>query len=178
MSTQTTLKMTTGDKVVVWIFCGALGLALGLALPWLLGHIANWPLPFIDYLKFLGSFDNPLMVFGRPAVLGVVGLVVAFVITYESPELTISEHKIQVKEGDDLRTIERDQIAGVYRRNGKVRIESHAGRVLFEGDVSVKRAVIATTFLRFGYPWEGTESTTDSTDNTDSTSKADNEHNN
>ena len=156
MTTQTTLKMTVGDKVFVWLTCGVLGLALGLALPWLLSHIASWPIPFIEYLKFLGSFDNPLMVFGRPAVLVVVGLIIAFVITYESPELTITDQTIQVKEGDDLRTIEREQVAGVYRRSGKVRIESPSGRVLFEGDVSTKREATADAFIAHGYPWEGT----------------------
>lgn len=157
MTEQTTLKMTTGDKVFVWLCCAGLGLGLGLALPWLLSHVANWPIPFIEYLKFLGSFDNSLMVVGRPAVLVLVGLVVAFVITHESPELTIRERTIQVKEGDDLRTIDREQVAGVYRRNGKVRIESHTGRVLFEGDVSTKKSDIAEAFLRYGYPWEGAE---------------------
>lgn len=158
MTTQTTLKMTFGDKVFVWGCCAVLGLALGMTLPWLLSHIASWPVPFIDYLKFLGSFDNPLMVFGRPAVLVLVGLIIAFVITHESPELIITDQSIQVKEGDDLRIIERAQVSGVYRKSGKVRIESPSGRVLFEGDVSTKREATADAFINHGYPWEGAES--------------------
>lgn len=155
MAAQTTLKMSVGDKIFVWVTCGALGLVLGLALPWLLSHVASWPIPFIEYLKFLGSFDSPLMVFGRPAVLVLIGLIIAFVITHESPELVITDASIQVKEGDDLRTIEREQVAGVFRRSGKVRIESPTGRVLFDGDVSTKRDATAAAFISHGYPWEG-----------------------
>lgn len=150
----TVLKMTTGVKMLVWAVCGGAGIALGFVLPWLLQHVANWPIPYIDLLKFLGSFDQPVMVFGRPAVLGIIGLVIAFVITYQSAELMISDMEIRIREGDDERTVDRLLVGGVYRHGGKVRIESVGGRVLFDDDVEGGHAAIAEAFLRHGYPWE------------------------
>ncbi len=158
MSTvSTTLRMDLATRVTVWIACGVLGTGLGLILPWLLRHASTWPIPFIDYLKFLGSFDTPAMVFGRPALLALVGLVVAFLITHESPELTISAEEILIKEGDDTRRILRDAVSGVYRRDGKIRIESATGRVLFEGAVEGRKLVVAAAFRAHGYPWEGAD---------------------
>lgn len=155
--TETVLRMTEGTRVLVWAVLGGAGVGLGFVLPWLLQHVATWPIPYLDVLKFLGSFDAPLMVIGRPAVLGIIGLVVAFFVTYESAELTISDDRIRIREGDDARVVERAQVGGVYRRGGKVRIESPEGRVLFDDDVEGGRRVIAEAFARHGYPWEGVE---------------------
>lgn len=154
---ETVLRMTASTKVVVWLFCAGVGVALGFLLPWLLQYIASWPIPYIDVLKFLGSFDAPVMVVGRPAVLAVVGLVIAFLITWDSAQLTIDDGRILVRKGDDTRIIERAAVAGVHRHGGKVRIESKEGRVLFDDDVEGGRKAIAEAFLRHGYPWEGAE---------------------
>ncbi|GAA1629103.1 hypothetical protein [Leucobacter chromiireducens] len=157
---ETVLRMTAADKVLVWGVCGGAGVGLGFALPWLLQHVATWPIPYLDVLKFLGSFEHPLMVAGRPAVLGIIGLVIAFVITSQSAVLTLSDRQIQIREGDDVRVVAREQVGGVYRHGGKVRIESVAGRVLFDDDVEGGKAVIAAAFTRHGYPWESVDART------------------
>ena len=155
--TETVLRMTAGTKVFVWAALGALGVALGFALPWLLQRVSSWPIPYLDALKFLGSFDAPAMVFGRPAVLGAVGLVIAFFITHESAELTITDAQILIRTGDDARVVTREQVGGVYRRGGKVRIESPEGRVLFNDDVEGGKLAIERAFTRHGYPWESVD---------------------
>ncbi|KJL31463.1 hypothetical protein [Microbacterium azadirachtae] len=152
---ETELRMTLDTKIVIWVVCAALGVSLGLALPWLLQNIASWPIPFIDQLKFLGSFDAPIMVIGRPAILGIIGIVIAFVITYQSARLRISDTQITITEGDDSRLISRDQVGGVFRHGGKVRIESPEGRVLFDDDVEGGKHRITAAFQKHGYPWEG-----------------------
>lgn len=155
--TETVLRMDVATKILVWVVCGAAGVGLGLVLPWLLQNLSTWPIPYLDVLKFLGSFDAPIMVIGRPVVLGAIGLVIAFFLTYHSAILTIGDERIVVREGDDERVIERRQIAGVYRHGQKVRVESPEGRVLFDDDVEGGRKAIAAAFLRHGYPWEGSE---------------------
>ncbi|MFD2470606.1 YqeB family protein [Amycolatopsis silviterrae] len=152
---MTEIRMPFDTKAVIWVFCGAAGAGLGFAIPWLLQFAAKHPLPYADTLKFLGSFDSPLMVIGRPAALAVVGLVIAFFITYHSATLRISDESITIIEGDDSRVITREQVGGAFRHGGKVRIESPQGRVLFDDDVEGKKATIASAFRKHGYPWEG-----------------------
>ena len=151
---ETVLRMQLGTRVGVWLVCSGAGVALGYVLPWVLQHLSTWPIPYLDVLTFLGSFEHPVMVIGRPAVLGLVGLICAFVITFQSAELTLSAERIQIREGDDAREIERENVGGVYRHGSKVRIESVAGRVLFDDDVEGGREAIAAAFTRHGYPWE------------------------
>lgn len=155
----TTLTMTAGTKVLVWAVLGAAGVGLGLALPWLLQNAASWPIPYFNVLEALGSIDSPLMVAGRPAVLGLVGFAFAFFITHEAATLVITDGAISVTEGDDTRIIERSQVGGVYAKGGKVRIESPEGRVLFHDDVEGGKVAIAAAFRRHGYPWESVEQT-------------------
>lgn len=154
---ETVLALTASDKVFVWGVGGGAGVALGLLLPWLLEHVSKWPIPYIDVLKFIGSFDAPIMVVGRPVVLGAIGLVIAFFITHESAVLRITDAEIVVEEGEDRRVIPRELVAGVYRRGGKVRIDAAAGRVLYDGDVEGKRAAVSAAFIEHGYPWENVE---------------------
>ncbi|MBO1420044.1 hypothetical protein [Streptomyces sp. FH025] len=154
-SAVTELRMTLSTRVVVWLFCGAVGAGLGFAVPWLLRFAARHPIPYADTVKFLGSFDSPAMVIGRPALLALAGLVVGLFVTYHSATLHISDETITITEGDDTRVIARDQVGGVFRHGGKVRIESPAGRVLFDDDVEGGRAAISSAFRRHGYPWEG-----------------------
>lgn len=150
----TVLRMTVGTKILVWVVLGAAGGGLGVALPWLLERVAKWPIPFIEYLEFLASFESPIMVLGRPAVLALVGMVVAFFITYESAELAITDAEIHITEGEDTRIVTRAQVGGVYRKAGKVRIESPEGRVLFHDDVEGGAVAIERAFVSHGYPWE------------------------
>lgn len=153
---ETVLRMSAETKAFLWVALGLAGIGLGLILPWLLSWATKLPIPFIDVLVFLGSLDAPIMVIGRPAVLGLVGLLVAFVVTHESAILRISDEQVVVIQGDDQRIIARNQVAGVHQRGGKVKIEAAEGRVLFEDDVEGGRAAIAAAFRAHGYPWEGT----------------------
>ncbi|MBV2156561.1 hypothetical protein [Kitasatospora sp. SUK 42] len=154
-SAATELRMSLSTRVVVWVFCGAAGAGLGFAVPWLLQFAARHPIPYADTVKFLGSFDSPAMVIGRPALLAAVGLAIGLFITYHSATLRISDASITITEGDDTRVIAREQVGGVFRHGGKVRIESPVGRVLFDDDVEGGRAAVSAAFRRHGYPWEG-----------------------
>jgi hypothetical protein len=116
--------MTTETKVAIWVFCGVAGAGLGFALPWLLQVAARHPIPYADVLRFLGSFDSPPC--SRPSASS-------------SPSSS---------------RIPREQVGGVHRRRGKVRIESPEGRVLFDDDVEGGKTAIAPAFRDHGYPWE------------------------
>lgn len=152
---ETRLAMSLGTKAVVWAVGGAAGAALGFAIPWLGGFAARHPIPYQGFVEFLVSFDAPLMVVGRPVVLAGVGVLIALFLTYHSADLTITDTTITIVEGDDTRVITREQVGGVFRKNGKVTIETREGRTLFSDDVEGGRARIADAFRTHGYPWEG-----------------------
>ncbi|MEV7601750.1 hypothetical protein AB0O91_30745 [Kitasatospora sp. NPDC089797] len=152
---ETELRMPLDTKAVIWILCTGAGAGLGFAVPWLLRFAADHPVPYADTVRFLGSFDSPGMVIGRPALLAVIGLLIGLFLTHQAAVLRITDERITVIEGDDTRVIAREQVGGVFRHGGKVRIESPVGRVLFDDDVEGGPAVIAEAFCRHGYPWEG-----------------------
>ncbi|MCK7621622.1 hypothetical protein MUU72_00460 [Streptomyces sp. RS10V-4] len=153
-SAETVLRMTPGTKAVVWGLCTAAGAGLGLAVPWLLDFAARHPIPYADTVRFLGSFDSPAVVVGRPVLLAAAGLVIGLLLTHHSAVLRISDERITVTTGDETRVIAREQVGGVYRHGEKVRIESPVGRVLFDDDVEGGKAAVAAAFRRHGYPWE------------------------
>ena len=152
---ETRLCMTLSTKIFLWGAGIIVGTALGFAIPWLGRFAANHPIPYKGVVEFLVSFESPIMVIGRPAALAVVGFLIALFLTYHSADLRITDENITIVEGDDSRVISRTQIGGVFRKNGKVTIESPEGRKLFCDDVEGKRTEIAEAFRSHGYPWEG-----------------------
>ncbi|MEB4613664.1 YqeB family protein [Leucobacter sp. M11] len=147
--------MTKGTRVLAWSVLGGVGVGLGFLVPWLLRGAAAWSLPAAEALRWLGSGDAPLVVFGRPAVLGLVGPLIAFLVTQGSAEVAVSAERIRIRAGGDARVLERARVGAVRRLGGRQRIESPEGRVLFDGDVEGGRRVVAGAFVRHGYPWAG-----------------------
>lgn len=146
--------MSQSTKLAVWLFGGAVGAMLGFVLPWL-GQLADGhSFPYSSVVEFLVSFDAPIMVVGRPLALAAVGFAIAFVVTYVSPDLRITDEEITIIEGDDTRVIARAQVGGIYRRRGKVVIESPEGRTLFAGEVEGGKKAIGSAFAAHHYPWE------------------------
>lgn len=146
--------MTSGDTV----FLAVLGAALGTGAAALLPMVARWVeergVPFPGILQFLASFDSDWLVWGRPAIGLVVGLVAALVIVHNEPALTVTGDSVLVEKGDSRRRIKRADVAGVYRDGKKLVIETEQGRRLYEGDVEGGRDLVRATFVDRGYPWE------------------------
>lgn len=146
--------MTNGDTV----FLAVLGAALGTGAAALLPVVARWVeergVPFPGILQFLASFDSDWLVWGRPAIGLVVGLVAALVIAHNEPVLTVSDDSVLVQKGDSRRRIKRADVAGVYRDGKKLVIETEQGRRLYEGDVEGGHDLVRAAFVDRDYPWE------------------------
>lgn len=144
---------------VLWVLLifGAGGTALGAALPFLAGWAARLPwVPFQGPLELLGSFDQSWLVWGRPVLGLVVGLVLATFVIGHTPVLVIREDEIQVqRRGQVERIIRRSQVDSVYPRGSKVVIETDKGRSLFDDEVEGDREAIRKAFIDHGFPWEG-----------------------
>jgi len=133
------------------------GTALGVFLPLLSGWAARLPwMPFQGPLSLLGAFNQPWLIWGRPAIGLIAGLLFAGWVIADSPILHVSHDLIRVqRRGKVERVIERTKIDGVYRRGSKIVLESGGGRKLFEGDIEGERTVTRDAFVSKGYPWEG-----------------------
>ena len=139
-------------------FVAVAGLVLGAVAAVLLPILAHWAqgrgLPFPGPLRFLASFDSAWLVWGRPVIGGVVGLVAGVLVVHLSPVLYVNPYTILIEKGDNRRRITREQVGGVYRERGTVVIAAKEGRILFEGDVEGGRVAIRAAFVDHGYPWE------------------------
>jgi len=133
------------------------GLALGALLPVLAGWAEDVPwMPFQGPLELLGSFDEPWLTWGRPAVGLLAGLGFALWTISDAPVLEIDPEQILVRRhGQVERVIERTKVAAVYPRRSDIVLETDSGRKLFEGDIEGGRSAIRSAFVDNGYPWEG-----------------------
>lgn len=148
------LGMTGGDAA----FLAVLGAALGAGAAALLPIAARWVeergVPFPGILQLLASFDSDWLVWGRPVIGLVVGLITALVIVHSEPVLHVADDSVLVEKGDSRRRIKRADVAGVYRDGKKLVIETEQGRRLYEGEVEGKRDLVRAAFVDRGYPWE------------------------
>lgn len=145
-----------GRTFVLALFGGA-GLALGAVLPWLAGLAAEvgW-LPFGGPLRFLASFDEGWLTWGRPVLGLLAGLAFAAWVIADSAVLHVAADEVRVeRRGEVQRVIPRETVDGVHRRGSKVVIETAGGRTLFRDDVEGDRAAVREAFVAAGYPWEG-----------------------
>lgn len=146
--------MTGGDTVFLAVFAAALGAGAAAVLPVVAHWMEDRGVPFPGILQFLASFESEWLIWGRPVIGLVVGLVAALVITSSEPVLTVSDEDILVTKGDSRRRIRREDIAGVYRDGKKLVIETASGRRLYEGGVEGNRQTVRAAFADRGYPWE------------------------
>ncbi|WFR72373.1 hypothetical protein P9209_29180 [Prescottella defluvii] len=154
-SVEAKLAMDNAGKALVFLVCIALGVTAGFLLPWLGGIAADYPIPFGGAIEALASFDNPAPTAGRPLIGAAAGVVFAMVLIGRSPQYTVTDDCIRIRIGNDSRRLPRTKVAGVYRQDGKLIIESAEGRRLFEGDVEGSRDHVKSAFVQHGYPWEG-----------------------
>lgn len=133
------------------------GMALGALLPLLARWAGDLPwIPFQGPLELLGSFDQPWLAWGRPALGLAAGLGFAAWVIADSPVLDINPEQIQVRRrGQVERVIERAKVASVHPRGSKIVIETDSGRKLFEGDIEGDKSIVRSAFVDNGYPWEG-----------------------
>lgn len=155
--TRTVGGFDRSGRLWVLTLFGLGGAAIGALLPVLARWAAELPwVPFQGPLQLLGSFDQPWLVWGRPALGLVAGLALAAWVIFDAAVLDIGRDRIQVRRrGQVDRVIDRATVAAVHPRRSTIVIETESGRTLFEQDVEGDRDAVRSAFVDLGYPWEG-----------------------
>ncbi len=148
------LGMTRGDTIFLAVLGAVLGAVAAVLLPIAAGWAQDRGVPFPGPLQLLASFDSDWLVWGRPVIGLVVGVVAALLIAHSEPVLTVSAEGVLIEKGDSRRRIQRTDVAGVYRDGKQLIIETPQGRRLYEGSVEGSRAQVRAAFVDRGYPWE------------------------
>lgn len=148
---------STADAAWTLIIMGGAGAAVGALVPLLAGWAATLPwMPFQGPLELLGSFDQSWLVWGRPLLGAVVGLVAALVVVHRSPVLRVSPQQIEVMRGGDVeRVLDRASVAAVFSRGSHLVIETAEGRTLLDAELEGDKGRHREVLLAAGYPWEG-----------------------
>lgn len=131
------------------------GACVGLVVP----YVADWAtrlewMPFQGPLRLLASFDQTWLVWGRPLIGALLGLIAGLVVVRTSAVLVIDNDKVQVTQGDEVTVIPREKVDGVRRSKDRITIVNAKGRELFSGDVEGGKDAAREAFTRHGYPWE------------------------
>jgi hypothetical protein len=155
--TRTVGGFDTGGRLWVIAVFGLGGAALGALLPVLARWAAELPwVPFQGPLRLLGSFDEPWLTWGRPAIGLAAGLALAAWIILDAVVLEIGLDRIEVRRrGQVERVIDRGTVAAVHPKRSKIVIETESGRTLFDHDIEGDRTAVRSAFVDLGYPWEG-----------------------
>ena len=137
------------------VLFGAAGLGVGFGFPYLAGWASELPwMPLQGPLQLLGTFEYDWLTWGRPAIGLALGLLLALLALQTSPVLTLSDERIEIRQGDDVTLIEREKVDGVRRKGSKILILSSTGRELFHGEVEGTKDAVREAFLAHHYPWE------------------------
>ena len=143
----------------LWVLAlfGLGGAALGALLPFLARWATDLPwVPFQGPLELLGSFEQPWLVWGRPVLGLIAGLAFAIWVILDSPVLDFHDDEIHVRRrGQVERIIERSKVDSVYRRGSTIVMETDNGRKLFEDEIEGAKDEVRDSFVRHGFPWEG-----------------------
>ncbi len=141
----------------VLVMFGVGGAVAGAVLPYLAGLAADLPwFRFQGPLRLLASFDHAWLVWLRPVVGLLVGLVLAAWVVHASPVLRLTPHEIHVERGGRVqRVVAREKVDAVFRRGSHIVIQTAAGRELFDDEVEGDRDAVRDAFVALGYPWEG-----------------------
>lgn len=130
---------------------------LGALVPLLARWATELPwVPFQGPLELVGSFDQPWLVWARPALGLLLGLALAAWTIVSTPVLRIGPDEVEVqRRGQVERVIPRSKVDAVYRRGSTLVIETDTGRALFEDEVEHDPGALRAAFVDHGFPWEG-----------------------
>lgn len=146
------------DRSATWliaIVCGALGVGLGAALPWLARLAADlrW-MPFSGPIRQFGEWDGTWATAGRLTGGLVLGVAFAGFIVHESPVVTVASDRLTIRQKGSTRYVDHSAVSGVFRDGREVVVVTAEGRELFRGDIEGGKDVVRDAFVSRGYPWE------------------------
>ncbi|WP_229072947.1 hypothetical protein [Actinoplanes sp. DH11] len=155
MTAPTVLTLSRTDRA--WITAGpaALGLALALLLPpaaRLLLDLGT-PLPFGFVVKAVARVDVAWELGVQAALLIAAGLLTSAVILRQVTRVTVAGDEVELRTGDERRSIPRDAIGALYPERDALVVLDHDSRQMFHGEPGASRERLRVAFREHGYPW-------------------------
>ncbi|MEH6852033.1 YqeB family protein [Bacillus pseudomycoides] len=155
---ETFLGHSKFEKAIIVLVPMILGGLIG----WFLPIIANWilklPVVPMEKLILLITFFNSLWVSSVATVIGTIaGLLVGFIILNESLEVTISYNNLQLKFGEKINVIEKQDILAIYIENKHLIILGQKSNELYREVIDVKKDTVREAFNKYQYPWNETD---------------------
>lgn len=151
----TTIGTSRKTVVLVAALCVSSGTAVGYYLPAIARFASRVPIPLDDVFRTLETFDSPGIVYARPLIGAMVGLLAAVILIRNAPRVTIDPYAIVVDRhiARPLQ-IPRTSVATAYvDHRGKLTILGTDGQPAFAGDVDGKEDRVEAAFRAHGYHW-------------------------
>lgn len=153
MDTAHRLELSTADRLLLVVGLTGLGAGLGAVLPPVSAWVRERNAPFPSWLHALASPEHGWLLWGRPVIGAVIGVVASLVLIDQAWRIEVSRERVLVRRGREVRRIPRERVGAVYRSGRTLVIEDADGVDLFTGTVEGDRSAPPTAFLDLGYPW-------------------------
>lgn len=148
------LGFSTLEKILIVVVPILLGGVLGWYIPVLSNWIVEFPLiPLRGIIELLASL-NGLWISIVAAIIGMIlGLLLAFIIFYESLEVTVTTEGLTMKIGDKTETILKKDISSVFIDDKQLIVLGKDSDVLYQEKFEGKQETVQDIFKRYYYPW-------------------------
>lgn len=150
----TELGFGRGDRIWLVATAAVLGGGLFAAAPWLADRIN---IPFLGIqvaLDWIAGFDESWMQVARPLLGLLVGAALALLLISRAASLDVYPDRLVIRRGPDSRVVPREDVVGIYRERGRIVIDGHEGRRIFDDDVEASAEEARRAFAEHGYPYE------------------------
>lgn len=148
------LGPSTGDLVSLFVLAPTVGVAVGVALPWVARWVADLPwAPFQGPLELVASMETRGgMVIGVLAGV-ILGVALAVTTSRDATRVTVDPDTVTVENAGGTRSVARSEVSAVFLDRKHLAVLDTATREVVHVHVDATSRRIEKAFRQHGYPW-------------------------